>query len=522
MKARKWTAAMAIMMAQSLMFTVPAMAEEASTEETAVEAAETGTTPKEERTRVIISQDGEVDDMNSLVHTLLYANDLDIAGIVQSSSQFHWIGDEENEPYRWPGTDWMYEFLNAYAEVYDNLKVHDPNYPTPDELRAVTVVGNIKAEGEMEEVTEGSELIRSCIMDDDERTLYIAVGGGANTVGRALKSIEEEYAGTDQWDAIYEKVCNKVVINAWGQQDNVYETYISVVWPDIKVMNVSGVSGAYGYGHANQDMPQTAHMKMQGMWMYEHIDNGHGPLLSKYVTWGDGTFLNGEEPGSQFGTSEEMVGTTNWWGGDFMKLAYNRYDFLSEGDSPDWIQLIPTGLRSLEDESYGGWGGRYERTTFKDNEAAVYYDEAAEGGTMNQWVDAIQSEFAARADWCITPNYEDANHAPSVEVTEGIDLTAAAGETVTLHAVTSDPDGDEVNVSWRQYAEADTYEEKAVEGESDGSVVVTVSETDPMEASFTVPEDAAAGDTIHIILEAKDNGNEHNLVDYQRIIVTVA
>ena len=51
MKARKWTAAMAIMMAQSLMFTVPAMAEEASTEETAVEAAETGTTPKEERTR---------------------------------------------------------------------------------------------------------------------------------------------------------------------------------------------------------------------------------------------------------------------------------------------------------------------------------------------------------------------------------------------------------------------------------------------------------------------------------------
>ncbi len=38
--------------------------------------------------------------------------------------------------------------------------------------------------------------------------------------------------------------------------------------------------------------------------------------------------------------------------------------------------------------------------------------------------------------------------------------------------------------------------------------------------SFTVPNDAKSGDTIHIILEVQDNG-AHNLKSYQRVIVTV-
>ena len=46
--------------------------------------------------RVIVTTDGECDDQNSLRHMLLYANDLDIAGIVYSASQFHWQGDGEH------------------------------------------------------------------------------------------------------------------------------------------------------------------------------------------------------------------------------------------------------------------------------------------------------------------------------------------------------------------------------------------------------------------------------------------
>lgn len=38
--------------------------------------------------------------------------------------------------------------------------------------------------------------------------------------------------------------------------------------------------------------------------------------------------------------------------------------------------------------------------------------------------------------------------------------------------------------------------------------------------SFTVPEDAESGDTIHLVVQAKDDG-EHTLTHYQQVIVTV-
>lgn len=472
-----------------------------------------------EKTRVIITQDGEVDDMNSLIHLLLYANDLDIAGIVQTSSSLHYSGDEETEALRWPGTDWMYEFLDAYAKVYENLAKHDEAYPSPEALKAVTVVGNVKNVDEMAESTEGSRLIRDCIMDDDERTLYIAVGGGANTLGAALKSIEEEYAGSDEWDAVYKKVCDKVVINTWGFQDSVYKEYISVSWEDIKVVDISGASLSYGYSYAKTDMTVAARKKMEGSWMYENLVNGHGPLLDKYVTWGDGTYLEGEAEQDQFGSNEELVGSTNWWGGK-LGLMYNRYDFLSEGDSLDWMYLLPTGLRSLEDESYGGWGGRFVQKQYSENENVQMYVQPENENSLLPWIEAIQDDFAARADWCVTDKYEDANHTPAVTVKEGLDLSAAPGEVLTLHGEAEDPDGDEVQITWWQYADADTYEEEKDDKGQREALEVEVSDSVPGEAYILIPEDAKSGDTIHLIAEAKDSG-EHNLRSYQRVIITV-
>lgn len=40
--------------------------------------------------RTIITQDAEVDDQNSLRHFLFYANEVDLQGIVQTSSKLHW------------------------------------------------------------------------------------------------------------------------------------------------------------------------------------------------------------------------------------------------------------------------------------------------------------------------------------------------------------------------------------------------------------------------------------------------
>ena len=111
------------------------------------------------KARTVITTDGEVDDMNSVIRFMLYANEVDLEGIVLTSSVYHYAGDEAAgiEPFRWTGTKWIDEFIDAYEEIYPNLSVQADGYPEPDYVRSVCKIGNIKNVGEMDEDTEGSE-----------------------------------------------------------------------------------------------------------------------------------------------------------------------------------------------------------------------------------------------------------------------------------------------------------------------------------------------------------------------------
>ena len=123
---------------------------------------------------------------------------------------------------------------------------------------------------------------------------------------------------------------------------------------------------------------------------------------------------------------------------------------------------------------------------------------------------------------------------------EGIDVSAAAGDTVTLTAEGTDPDGDNLTYRWWRYFEADTYQsdarpKKLTDDDSLGLVIDRTAEVDDpatldtieldgastQTVSFTVPEDAKAGDTIHLVVEVQDDG-AHTLKHYQRVVVTVA
>ena len=130
--------------------------------------------PASPRLRVIITSDAEIDDECTLLRFLLYANEWDIEGIITTSSQYHWQGHD------WAGDDWMEPYLDAYAQVYPNLVKHDARYPTPEYLRARTALGNVKAEGEMEEVTAGSQLHRQSAAERDGRAAGVAAGVGRN------------------------------------------------------------------------------------------------------------------------------------------------------------------------------------------------------------------------------------------------------------------------------------------------------------------------------------------------------
>ena len=516
-------------------------ASDAEQEEVLTEAPETSdaqtdavvTSTRQEKARTVITTDGEVDDQDSVIRALLYANDMDIAGIVLTSSMYHYAGDESKgvEPYRWTGTDWIYNFLDAYEAVYDNLKAHDPDYPAPDYLKSVTHIGNIKNKGEMEEVTDGSEFLKALFLDDDPRTLYVQTWGGTNTTARALKSIEEEYADTEQWAEIQDKINRKVVLYIILDQDESYGDYIAQSWPDLMIINDR--SNFWHFAYAWQFHSDELNDTLKAAWNVENLLD-KGPLMDYYALMGDGKILEGELYEELRGTDDYLAANPN----------YERYDFISEGDSPSFFYLLDTGLRSLENPSYGGWGGRfgqegdklYKNTVVDYNPHSGRYEAQY---TLSRWFTDIQNDFAARTDWCLTDDDTAVNHAPTVSVTEGIDIAAAPGETVTLTAVGEDKDGDALSYRWWRYFEADTYQdtEYANEITDDDSAGLLldltreVAENEPQDTieitganqaqmSFVVPADAKSGDTIHMIAEVQDDG-AHTLKHYQRVIITV-
>lgn len=484
--------------------------------------------------RTVITTDGEVDDMNSVIRALLYSNDMDISGIVITSSMYHYAGNEEQsiEPFRWTGTDWIYDFIDAYGEVYENLKVHDPSYPTPEYLKSITKIGNISNQGEMDEITEGSQFLEELFLDDDDRTLYVQTWGGTNTTARALKSIEEKYKDTEEWEDIQNKINNKLVLYIILDQDNSYNEYIAKNWPNIKIINDR--SNFWHFAYAWQNHNDELNSTLKGNWCYENLVNNKGALMDKYFLMGDGKIIEGELYEELRGTQEYLDNNPN----------YSKYDFISEGDSPSFLYLIDMGLRSLEDPSYGGWGGRFskESNSLYLNNALDYniYSNTYEAQyTLSRWFDDIQNDFAARVDWCLASKFEDANHTPTVTVEEGIDLTAKPGEVVTLTANGSDVDGDNLTYKWWRYFEADTYQDSTIDteaeveylsglqidvkrelGKDEKTDTILINNAESSQMSFTVPEDAKPGDTIHMVVEVQDDGN-HALKIYQRVIITV-
>lgn len=468
------------------------------------------------KARAIFTNDAECDDMNSFLHLLFYANDVDIEGLVLSSSCFHWAGDAQAdiEPFRWAGGQWMWDYLDAYERAYPNLVVHDSSYPTPDYLRSVTCVGNVRAEGDMDADTDGSELIRSRIFADDPRPLYLLAGGGTNTIARALRRIEEDWRDTPEWEKIYRRVCDKAVVFMIVTQDSTYRDYIAGAWPDLRMLHCTSIYGI-AFMFDETVAPADCLHVFRGGWLKPNLLD-KGPLPALYHTWSDGHVYPGEQAQSQFGSNLELA-AGNWWG----HQPRDQYDMISEGDSPSFLHLIDKGLRSLENPTFGGWGGRFQRV--RDNEFNIKADYWAtapdvceppmrpEAYQLTRWIGDWMNDFASRASWCVAPRYEDANHAPKVSIAEGLDLAAVPGERLTLHAVTTDPDGDEVSCSWFRYADADSCPADVLLG-VDGAV-----------CELAVPADAHPGDTIHLICRAsdEDNGRDTYMVSYARAIITV-
>ena len=470
--------------------------------------SKTADTPNKTKPRVIVLTDAEIDDQCSMIRFLLYTNEWDVDGIITTSSQYHWRG------HKWAGDDWLEPFLDAYGKVYPNLAKHSKDYPTPEYLKSVSFLGNVDAEGEMDSITPGSQHIVKVLLDEsDNRPVWFQAWGGTNTLARALKTIEEEHPEKMQ------EVANKLRFFFIWEQDSTYQAYIRPHWGKYNILTIicdQFWSIAYQW---DKIMPADKLKYFKAEWMKSHILEDHGPLCSLYQAYKGSSDNEGFRAGD----------------------PKSKGDFRSEGDSPAFIYAMITGLRNgnLEHPGWGSWGGRYvkvrENTWLDPVPEAGYqypdgrwYTQTAWGRNymrneypknqdlmatyfkpITRWADAIQDDFAARADWCVK-SFKDANHPPVVQLTNKLKITARPGETIQLSAKgTTDPDGDQLSFHWWQYREAGTYK---------GSIEIP--DVNQQDASFKVPDDAASGETIHIICEMKDNGSPQ-LTGYKRVIVSV-
>jgi hypothetical protein len=332
--------------------------------------------------------------------------------------------------------------------------------------------------------------------ESDDRPVWLQAWGGPNTIARALKTIEEKHP--EKMAAVVKKILSYFI---W-EQDNTYQTYIRPRWGRLGIMTIiSDQFIAIAYDNQRRAIPREMENYFSAEWMNQNILRDRGPLIALYKAHDDGRFR-------------------------------------SEGDSPAFLHVIPNGLRSAQSPGWGGWGGRFVRVrenTWLDPvlEPGYQYPEGrwytrsawgrqrAKKEIPNdekltaylkpqwRWIDAIQNDFAARADWCVK-SYSEANHPPVVTLAHAPDLEVKPGDRVPLSGRgTADPDGDALTYQWWKYQEAGTY---------DGAV--EIDNKDKQDASLTVPSDATEGETIHVVCEVTDAGTPQ-LTRYQRVIMTV-
>jgi len=404
------------------------------------------------RHRLIVLTDlgADNDDAQSIVHLLLYTNDIDVEGLVSTTSTF--MMDRVNP--------WLLErAINAYEKVQPNLLLHDSRYPTAAHLRSLLRNGSeeygLSGVGPKMD-SEGSRQIITSLRSDDPRPLWVTIWGGANTLAQALWRIQN-----DEKPAVASKLIARLRVYSIGDQDNsgawIRRTFPTLFW-------IAPTS--FGGSMMGAPIPEMHAEMNQLEWIAKNIQQGHGPLGEAYPD-----------------------------------IAYGN-----EGDTESWLNLIPNGLNEPSYPNYGGWGGRFEMQTPKpmtfgfggkirnqnlvvpEPETRAFWGSAEDEypGPMKvaadwmqklfapaanekkirdagvphwRWREDIQNDLAARMEWTTKP-YAQANHQPIPELGKNTpaEFTVHSGQEFHLNAAPShDPDHDSLSFYWFQYKEAGDY-----------------------------------------------------------------
>jgi hypothetical protein len=460
------------------------------------------------KARLLVLTDigNEPDDQMSLVRLLCYSNEIDIEGLVATTSTWQ---KEKASPQIIRGV------IETYAQVRPNLMKHAPGWPTAYELlrkvRAGQTAYGMAATGP-DKTSPGAALILEAAQREDSRPLWIGVWGGANTLAQALI-----HARASMEKPALDGLISKLRVYSISDQDDAgpwirreFPTLFYIVKP----------SSPNGEEYAS-------------------------------ATWtgisGDEYYRNGE--GADFTTVSHEWIDRNIRAKGRLGAHYPKHLFIMEGDTPSFLGLIDNGLDADRSPSWGGWGGRYvlrqpygetraiwtqggdafSRVTSADSvKGSDGRTHVSDQATIWRWREAFQNDFAARMDWSVKDRAA-ANHPPVVTVngvagTDPIRLDIKVGESVTLDSAgTRDPDNNRLTFNWFHYAEAGASEALPL-----GSVEIQGA-TEPhatLQAVATCrPNWLGTGrcgemGIAHVILAVTDSGTPA-LTRYRRIVLTI-
>lgn len=458
--------------------------------------------------RVIVLSDigNEPDDQMSLIRFLLYSNELDVEGIVATTSTWQ-------KAIVHPET--MHTLVKAYGEVRPNLLKHAAGWPSAEEFDRLIFTGQtgygMAATG-AGKLSEGAQVIIRAADREDPRPLWISVWGGANTLAEALIQVR-----STREPAALQKFVAKLRVYSISDQDDA-GPWIRREFPALSyiVLPSTPTSGEYYYA---------TWTGISGDVYYRNCAGANGTVVTN--EWLDANIRSK---------------------GPLGKL-YPKFAFIMEGDTPSFLGLLNNGLNAYRRPDWGGWGGRYiyrqpygethpiwtqggdmfSRVTSQDTVTGIDGKQyISDHATVWRWRDAYQNDFAARMDWTFA-DFAHANHNPQLVVngqagTAPVILDAVVGQPLQLDATRStDPDGQKLHFTWFHYGEAGSA------GTNLAAVTLTGADT----AKAVVTPTAAcrplwlpgvgrcSGTGVaHIILAVTDEGSPR-LTSYRRVILNV-
>lgn len=269
--------------------------------------AQTAAQPNE-RPRVIVSTDiggTDYDDFQSLVHLLLYADVIDLEGLIASP----W-GEGRNRKQH------LLDIIAVYEKDYPQLKTWSQQYPTPDQLRSITKQGgsdlaDLRGWGEP---TEGSNWIIRRAREKDARPLWVLLWGGFEDLAQALRDAPD--------------IKGKLRVYMIGGPNKKWSVtafdYLARAHPDLWVIeNNSTYRGWFAGGDQSGDLGNQA-------FVQRHV-KGAG-ALGEYFTTISPHIKMGDTPSLTYvlGAHPERPGSGGW-GGHFVRawdrprVTFNRH-----------------------------------------------------------------------------------------------------------------------------------------------------------------------------------------------------